>query len=595
MRLPRAAPGRLAPDEGHAASVQPDPGQDPAGDHAAAQPLVERPALRRRPRAHDAAAASPRHDLRDHDRLRRSRPDRADRRRSHRSFELGGGLPVAEFDARLHALLGELGIDVEIREQPFGVPMTTPFPAGCEHASWDRDAIARFGRILDWSDSVFEEFSGWFNGKTSPVHLFWHSLDLAVTRFSGRPGAPMDADPVTQEAYSQRGHLVRVLGRRRQPRRRRLLLLHRPRARRPARPTAAGGRVDRVRLRLAGDPPLRDGAHGARPQTATLLAFCRAPTRPAPASPAGTPPASSRHGAPAPRSSTNSTPAPPPPSGARPRRGPRSSPGRAGSRHRRQPAAAGCRRHVAEQPTQSLEALRQICSVGKSEARRRQTQGERLHFSHPERLAGRLRERTSSSSSGAHLLQAKQTGHAGAPAVRIFPRPTSAAGGPLCCRSQSSLPGQATYHLPTAWRWRTARAQRQASRGGLTARPGRVAEGLRFGRLQDLREAAEGTRTLDLLHGKQNHKVQPQPRSACKSRPSVSPTAKISYPRFAVIQGGFSHSIPTEMTSGRPHVRSVSASILGVSDGGTERRSDSRLMIPLRVGSAARFEGAGGP
>jgi hypothetical protein len=81
--------------------------------------------------------------------------------------------------------------------------MTTPFPQDVEHASWDRDAIARFGRVLDWSDSVFEEFSGWFNGKTSPVHLFWHSLDLAVSRFSGRPGVPMDADPVTREAYSQ--------------------------------------------------------------------------------------------------------------------------------------------------------------------------------------------------------------------------------------------------------------------------------------------------------------------------------------------------------------------------------------------------------
>jgi hypothetical protein len=50
---------------------------------------------------------------------------------------------------------------------------------------------------------VFEEFSGWFNGKTSPVHLFWHSLDLAVTRFSGRPAPPLEADPVTREAYSQ--------------------------------------------------------------------------------------------------------------------------------------------------------------------------------------------------------------------------------------------------------------------------------------------------------------------------------------------------------------------------------------------------------
>ena len=119
-----------------------------------------------------------------------------------RSFELSGGLPVADFDACLHQVLGELGIDVEIKEEPFGVPMTTPFAQDVTHASWDREAITRFGLILDWSDSVFEEFSGWFNGKTSPVHLFWHGLDLAVTRFSGRPGVPMDADAVTREAYT---------------------------------------------------------------------------------------------------------------------------------------------------------------------------------------------------------------------------------------------------------------------------------------------------------------------------------------------------------------------------------------------------------
>jgi hypothetical protein len=120
-----------------------------------------------------------------------------------RSFDLSGGIPVADFDARLHEALAELGVDVEIRERPFGVPMTTPFPEDREHASWDGDAVRRFGRILDWSDSVFEEFSGWFTGKTSPVHLFWHSLDLAVTRFSGRPAPPIDADAVTQEAYSE--------------------------------------------------------------------------------------------------------------------------------------------------------------------------------------------------------------------------------------------------------------------------------------------------------------------------------------------------------------------------------------------------------
>jgi hypothetical protein len=120
----------------------------------------------------------------------------------YRSFELGHGMPVADFDARLHATLAELGIDVEINERPFGVPMTTPYPEDVEHASWDRAAIERFGRVLDWTDGVFEEFSGWFNGKTSPVHLFWHSFDLAVTRFSGRPAPVLDTDPVTHEAYS---------------------------------------------------------------------------------------------------------------------------------------------------------------------------------------------------------------------------------------------------------------------------------------------------------------------------------------------------------------------------------------------------------
>ena len=119
------------------------------------------------------------------------------------SFELVDGLSVAEFDRQLHEALGRLGIDVAIREEPFGVPMTTPFPDDREHAAYDRGAVERFWRILDWSDEVFEEFSGWYCGKTSPVHLFWHSLDLAVTRFGGaRAPALPEADSVTQEAYT---------------------------------------------------------------------------------------------------------------------------------------------------------------------------------------------------------------------------------------------------------------------------------------------------------------------------------------------------------------------------------------------------------
>jgi hypothetical protein len=119
------------------------------------------------------------------------------------SFGLVDGLSVAAFDEQLHATLAGLGIDVAIRETPFGVPMTTAFPADLEHAAYDSDAVERFWRILDWTDGVFEEFAGWYCGKTSPVHLFWHSFDLALTRFGGaRAPALPDADPVTREAYT---------------------------------------------------------------------------------------------------------------------------------------------------------------------------------------------------------------------------------------------------------------------------------------------------------------------------------------------------------------------------------------------------------
>jgi hypothetical protein len=118
-------------------------------------------------------------------------------------FELVDGLSVAEFDERLRETLDELGIDVAIREIPFGMAIATPFPADTAHAAYDRKAVERFWRILDWTDQVFEEFAGWYSGKTSPVHLFWHSFDLAVTRFGGRRApAIRDADLVTREAYS---------------------------------------------------------------------------------------------------------------------------------------------------------------------------------------------------------------------------------------------------------------------------------------------------------------------------------------------------------------------------------------------------------
>ena len=119
------------------------------------------------------------------------------------SFPLVDGLSVAAFHARLFAALAGFGIEAEIKAEPFGVPVTIPFAEDIEHASYDREAVERFWQALRWIDWTLQEFAGWFSGKTSPVHLFWHGLDLAVTRFSGRraPENP-NADPVTREAYS---------------------------------------------------------------------------------------------------------------------------------------------------------------------------------------------------------------------------------------------------------------------------------------------------------------------------------------------------------------------------------------------------------
>jgi hypothetical protein len=119
------------------------------------------------------------------------------------SFPLSDGLSVAAFHECFFALLAAREIEVETKAEPFGVPVTTPFAEDTEHASYDREAVERFWHALLWIDWTLQEFTGWFCGKTSPVHLFWHGFDLAVTRFSGRraPDLP-NADAVTREAYS---------------------------------------------------------------------------------------------------------------------------------------------------------------------------------------------------------------------------------------------------------------------------------------------------------------------------------------------------------------------------------------------------------
>lgn len=123
--------------------------------------------------------------------------------RSEDAIPLRDGLSVAEFYYSLFALLRELGINVKIKAEPFGIPITTPFADDTEHDSYDEEWVERYATIMRWSDRVMTEFSGWFCGKSSPVQMFWHTFDLAVSRFSGRraPAIP-GADSVTREAYS---------------------------------------------------------------------------------------------------------------------------------------------------------------------------------------------------------------------------------------------------------------------------------------------------------------------------------------------------------------------------------------------------------
>ena len=95
-------------------------------------------------------------------------------------------MSVAEFYADVMMALSALGIAVRINEMPNEIPDAVPFSADRTHASYDRDFANRFFRVLLRSHDVFSHFRTAFLGKASPVHFFWGSFDLAVTRFSGR-------------------------------------------------------------------------------------------------------------------------------------------------------------------------------------------------------------------------------------------------------------------------------------------------------------------------------------------------------------------------------------------------------------------------
>ena len=110
---------------------------------------------------------------------------------------------VADFYQEFMKMLQSAEIEVKIWRMPVEIPNPIAFDEDRQHASYDRKAVEKFWRILLSVDSVFHQYRAGFLGKSSPVHFFWGSFDLAVSRFSGRraPERP-GADAMTQEAYS---------------------------------------------------------------------------------------------------------------------------------------------------------------------------------------------------------------------------------------------------------------------------------------------------------------------------------------------------------------------------------------------------------
>jgi hypothetical protein len=117
-------------------------------------------------------------------------------------------MTVADFYHAALAMAAKLGLTAEISTLPCELSDAIPFPDDRQHRSYDADSVHRFWRALLQADRLFKYFRTGFLGKVSPVHFFWGSFDLAVTRFSGRRaplhpgGVPGLSDRVTQEAYS---------------------------------------------------------------------------------------------------------------------------------------------------------------------------------------------------------------------------------------------------------------------------------------------------------------------------------------------------------------------------------------------------------
>lgn len=110
---------------------------------------------------------------------------------------------VASFYKEYLGCLDSLGVEVKIDPMPCELAHPIRFDLDTEHKSYDAEYVQRFWQVLVEAEKVFRQFGTGFLGKVSPIHFFWGSFDLAVTRFSGRPAPPRPgADTIQREAYS---------------------------------------------------------------------------------------------------------------------------------------------------------------------------------------------------------------------------------------------------------------------------------------------------------------------------------------------------------------------------------------------------------
>ena len=117
------------------------------------------------------------------------------------SFDPAGST-VSQFYHETLRCLSNLGITVEIHAVPYENKSTTPFPEDDASRAYDKVAVTAYWKALCWIASVFEVFRSRFNGKQTPVHLYWHSFDLVVTRFSGKAHPMTGGTASDKEAYS---------------------------------------------------------------------------------------------------------------------------------------------------------------------------------------------------------------------------------------------------------------------------------------------------------------------------------------------------------------------------------------------------------